>query len=175
VSDTPSDDHRPPRNYSWPPFEPGHELSLKHGADSPRKVEPIATRLASELVDQAPWTAGAQYAASVHAWAWTEAQAVLLRHYLDEHGLIDGDGEPRPASARLDKVETRLIKLRSELGLTPQSMVKLMAGLSSIEPGAAQGGLDALKAAGRQIRTAATGPELGPASPTLEGTTDGDR
>jgi hypothetical protein len=146
------------RGYAWPPFEPGNEAATKHGADSARRIEPIATRLASELAEQAPWTAGGQYAAAVHAWAWTEAQAVLLRKYLDEHGLIDEAGEPRAASARLDKVETRAVKLREQLGLTPLSMVKLMAGLSSIEPGAAQGGLDALKAAGRQIRTAASEP-----------------
>jgi len=39
----------PKRGYSWPPFEPGHELSMRHGAYAtlhlrPR-VEEIATRL----------------------------------------------------------------------------------------------------------------------------------
>lgn len=149
------DDTVPARGYSWPPFAPGHTLSLKHGADSPRMVQPVAESLAADLSAHAPWTIGGQFAATVHAWAWAEAQSHLLRLWLDEHGLLDDDGEPRPAANRLDRVESRAAKLRSELGLTPTSLVKLLGGLSAIDPGAAQGGLDALKAAGRQIRTAA--------------------
>lgn len=157
----------PARGYSWPPFQPGHTLSMRHGAKSARMVAPIAEQMASELSAAAPWTSGAQFAPTVAAWAWAEAQAQLVRQHLDEIGLLDEDGQPRGAANFLDRVEGRAAKLRAELGLTPASMVKLLGGLSSIDAGAAQGGLEALKAAGRQIRTAAELP-AGSESPGVD-------
>ena len=46
----------PKRDYSWPPFEPGHELSMRHGAYAtlhlrPR-VEEIATRLREAMGEE---------------------------------------------------------------------------------------------------------------------------
>jgi hypothetical protein len=139
----------PARGYSWPPFAPGHELSLKHGAASPRMVRPIADQLAAELAEVAPWAAAPQFAAARAGWARVEAQLVLLHRYLDEHGLLDDAGEPRPAATWAAKLEGRAQSLRAELGLSPASMAKLLGDLSRTS--ASGDGVDALKAAGRAL------------------------
>lgn len=61
-----TDATRPPRGYSWPPFQPGHMLSVQHAAYSPRLLEPLAeARRAELLADPSlaylaePWAAGA--------------------------------------------------------------------------------------------------------------------
>lgn len=165
----------PARGYSWAPFTAGHTVSLKHGAWSERTVSPIAADLEQGLHATAPWTTGAAFAPTRSAWCWAEAQCVVLRRYLDEVGILDPDThEPRPASALLDRLENRAAKLRTELGLTPLALTKLLAGLSSVNPAAAQGGLDALVAAGAQIRARADEAlvEVAPTEPTdQEGTT----
>lgn len=164
MTDTPAPKHEsagPARGYSWAPFEPGHAAALRHGATSPRVVQPIAERLAGELADSAPWTAGASHRATVSAWSWAEAQASVLRSYLDEHGVLDEEGEPRPAAALLDKVEKRATNLRGELGLSPLALAKLLTAVSGLTADAATAGLDALRAEGRRIVEArAAAPEL---------------
>jgi hypothetical protein len=143
------------RGYSWAPFQPGHTVTLKHGAHSPRVVGPLAESLRARLAETAPWTAAPAYEAAVGAWSWCEAQCQILRGWLDEHGLLNDEGAPRAASGRLDRLEVRAANLRAQLGLDPQSMVRLLGGLSSIDAASAEDGLEALKSAGRNIRRAA--------------------
>ena len=44
-----SDERRPARGYSWPPFEPGNQLSTKHGAYADVALGPRASELARSL------------------------------------------------------------------------------------------------------------------------------
>jgi hypothetical protein len=145
----------PRRGYSWPPLQPGHTLTLKHGATSPRVLQPIADQLAAGLGAVAPWTSAAAFAGSVASWAWAEAQAHVLRIYLDEHGLVDGEGQPRPAAGMLERVEGRLAGLRAQLGLTPLALGKLLATLSQVDGDKGEQGLEALRRAGAELRAAA--------------------
>jgi len=104
------------------------------------------------LLTVAPWTAQPAFAGARASLAWVEAQLVLLRAYLDEHGLVDGDGQPRPAADRLDRLEARASTLRAELGLTPQSLAKLLGTLTSVATtGGDEDGLTALKAEGQRM------------------------
>jgi hypothetical protein len=144
----------PPRG-SWPPFAEGNTAALRHGATSPRVLQPIADRLAEGLAELAPWTSAASFAGATASWSWAEAQAHVLRVYLDEHGLVDDDGQPRPASRMLEQVEGRLAGLRGQLGLTPLALGKLLATLSQVDSERGQEGLEALRAAGAELRQAA--------------------
>lgn len=45
---------KPARSYSWPPFEKGNELSVRHGVWSQRKVDPVAEELSSGLLVDRP-------------------------------------------------------------------------------------------------------------------------
>jgi hypothetical protein len=145
----------PARGYSWPPFEPGNTAALKHGARSPRVLQPIADQLAAGLAQVAPWTSAASFQGTVASWSWAEAQAVVLRAYLDEVGLVDGEGLPRPAAGMLERVEGRLAGLRAQLGLTPLALGKLLATLSQVDGDKGVEGLEALRRAGAELRAAA--------------------
>jgi hypothetical protein len=145
----------PRRGYSWPPLQPGHTLTLKHGATSPRVLQPIADHLAAGLGEVAPWTSAASFQGTVASRAWAEAQAHVLRLYLDERGLVDEEGQPRPAAGMLERVEARVAGLRGQLGLTPLALGKLLATLSQVDGDKGSQGLEALRRAGAELRAAA--------------------
>lgn len=135
-----------------PPFAEGNLAALRHGADSPRMVQPIADAIAQRLPEVAPWTARPAFDGARASLAWVEAQITLIRSHLDQVGLLDSDGKPRPACDRLDRLEARAGSLRSELGLTPMSLAKLLASLATVAvAGRDEDGLAALKAEGAEI------------------------
>lgn len=138
------------RGYSWPPFEPGHWKSLKHGAQSPRKIRPIAEALEAELVNEATWTDRSAFRSARASWAWVEAQLLLLRVWIDEHGELDATSERAVVLA--EKLEGRAAKLRDGLGLTPAALGKLLAQLASVQAaGGDSQGLAAVQAEGQAI------------------------
>src|SRR3954454_15000192 len=78
---------------SWPPFEPGNEASVRHGAYSPRKIEPLAEvlvvgllALAHDTTRRLGYLAEPQYRVSLWAWARTEARVQLVAEWLLERG-----------------------------------------------------------------------------------------
>lgn len=150
------------RGYSWPTFGPdnpgvpaplGNTRSLQHGAYSARSWKPLADAIAAELADIAPWCTRAVYGPAVAAWARTEAQLQLVMAWLDDHGPLDKDGEPRPATALLSKLETQAQSLRAELGLSPLALARLLGAFTTAVTvgGDDAGALDALRAEGRRF------------------------
>lgn len=142
----------PPRGYSWPPFAEGHELSTKHGAHSPRRVEPVAEQVAAELVAAAPWLDQDAYRPALLALARHEARIALLERWLAEHGLLDGEGRPQPAAEFLLKVERAAADARSRLGLDPSSRARLERDLAQAT--AARVDLELVREAGRKALAA---------------------
>lgn len=132
-------DGTPLEPWQRPPFRPGHELSMKHGAYSPRRFEPLAEELVERTVTAAsapssstPWLVEPSYRPALWAWARCEAQAQLLTEWLLDHGgAIDEDGQVQGAAALLERVERRGITLRSRLGLDPVSRARLSSDVAS--------------------------------------------
>lgn len=143
------------RGYSWPPFAKGHELSMVHGAHSERKLRPLVDQLLEGLAVAAPWCGGAAFAPTVEAWAWAEARAITYRRHFDSVGMSLEADDPPKGLEQWDRAERRAANLRAELGLSPSSLTRLLSGLSSIDAPAAQSGLEALRAAGAALRSAA--------------------
>lgn len=137
----------------------GNDLARTLGAYSQRSWGPLADRLAEELVEEAPWLARPTFASAVAAWARVEAQLQLVMGWLDEHGLLDEDGKPRPATNLLDRLEGRAASLRQDLGRTPQALAKLLSVVA--QTGHDPGGLDALREEGRRILRARAPEALG--------------
>lgn len=108
-----------------PAFPEGNTVALRHGARSPRMVEALADQVLAAAVEDAPWLAADLYTPAVRAWARSEAQAILLADYLDEHGLHDAKGRLRPAEQALHRAETRAANARARLGLDPVSRAAL--------------------------------------------------
>jgi hypothetical protein len=121
----------PKRGYSWAPFQPGHELSTKHGAWSPRKVDPLAAEIAAEARQVAPWLTAVDEPA-LKAWATCEARIHLVETWLlgratadNAGGMLDDDGEVRGATNLLVKLETAAAGHRDRLGFTPLARARL--------------------------------------------------
>jgi hypothetical protein len=165
----------PTRGYSWAPFTAGHELSLKHGADSERRWRPVAERLAADLLAERPWLA--DHRRTVDAWARVEAQARLIGDWLDTHGLLDDEGEPRPASNRLDRLEARAQSLRADLAEPPLAMARLLGTLTdtAVTAGRVDAVTDLAAQGARFVERWRNQREALPAAPgAAEGTEKGD-
>lgn len=93
-------------------------------------MAPLADRLAAELVELAPWTSRPAFAAAVAAWSRAEARCHLVGDWLDERGLLDEAGEPRPATGFLLRLESQASTLRARLALDPSSLAALLAKLA---------------------------------------------
>lgn len=121
------------------PYEPGNLAALKHGAYSPRKVDPVAVEILEATAATVTWWRPADMPA---AWAWAraEAQVQILTEYLAVAGEASGDGvgdldEDRVKAAYLllHRAETRANSLRSKLGLDPLSRARLGRDVAAAE------------------------------------------
>jgi len=147
----------PARGYRWKDAEPGNELALKHGANSPRRVEPLAAQIAESLLNHPETPAYLRepsYVPVVRAWARAEAVVSLLWDWLDAHDLdaavadvtetdedetrSKGSGSKHTLSRHVESVltqlhrhETRAMNLRSRLGLDPLSRARLGKDVAS--------------------------------------------
>jgi hypothetical protein len=120
-----------------------------------RKVRPVAEEIARMLPEVAPWTARPAFDGALRSLAWVDAQVVLLRGWIDERGILGADGQPQPAAALLQRLETQASTLRAELGLSPQALAKLLGSLAKVATaGGDNDGLAALRAEGQRIATA---------------------
>lgn len=150
---------RPPRGYSWAPFEAGHERSVTHGATSPRRVLPLAAGIKAALLaspDCPPYMSEPRFGYSLDAWSRAEACVQLLSEWLNEAGITDAAAEltegdevesrpvaggavrktrqrrTEPVLQSLSRWETKANALRRELGLSPSSYASLAADVSLV-------------------------------------------
>ena len=164
------------RRYSWAPFEPGHTLTLRHGASSPRVIQPLADELAAAMVVAAPWLRAVAFAPAVADWSHAEARSAVLRLEVDRlwSGLPEEPGEGRDAAEaalqvaerRLDLAVARAGRLRRDLGLTPKAWAQVLAASKIAEAAGVEGAaeqVEALAAVGREL-TERAGRALGPGS-----------
>jgi len=132
----------PARGYSWKTFTAGHEVSLKHGGYSPRRVGPLAAELLEHVTAEAQqpgsptsYLSEAAYRPALTAWAECEARIQLVREFLlrltdddpdtGRPGDIDGEGAIRPAAELLLRLENQALKHRERLGLDPLARARL--------------------------------------------------
>lgn len=113
----------PARQYKWPPFQPGHRLSTRHGVWSRRVWQPLAADFAAALLGDRPELSA--YPETVAAWARAEARCVLFAEYLSDL-VFDREGEPHPALRFVNQFERQAAQLREQLGLTPSSEAALI-------------------------------------------------
>lgn len=114
-----------------PPFTPGHELSTKHGAWSPRKIDPLAAEIVAGLLadDAVAHLRASRFAAAVQAWAVAEARCQLLAQWCDGMSIQQAATPPKPGTSAplevLRKWEATALTHRSRLGLDPLSAARL--------------------------------------------------
>lgn len=121
-----SDAVHPVRGYSWPPFQPGHELSTRHGAYSPRRIGERAALISAEVLELAPHLAEPEFALALTEYAMARARVELTSVAIEDH----------LATAPIAKLSPRLIEAataasreagsqRASLGLDPRSLAEL--------------------------------------------------
>lgn len=124
----------PARGYSWPPFEKGNTAALRHGAYSPRRVDPLAEEMVTAALVQAE-TEGSttgyllepSFRQSLWAWARAEARVQLLEEYLMARDVLglDAEGEVSGAAKLLLRYEASAERARDRLGLSPLARARL--------------------------------------------------
>jgi hypothetical protein len=134
------------RGYSWPAFTAKNEMSLRHGALSGRKVDPIAAELAAGLLRDRPDLE--RYPEAVGAWSRAESRCLLLGSWFAEHGLLDAKGNPTASERLLGTSERLAMQLREKLGLDPRSEAELANAQADAAKGVVD--LDALRERGRK-------------------------
>lgn len=132
---------RRPR-YQWPDATPGNTIALKHGAHSPRLVEPRAQAILDEVLPEVTWWRPSDLPAA-RAWATTEARVQLISEWLaraggEAGGLLDGAGGVRSATVLLVRLEAQAANQRARLGLDPLARFKLGRDASAINVDVAQ-------------------------------------
>jgi hypothetical protein len=155
---------KPPRGYSWPPFQPGHTKSMRHGIWSKRTVDPLAQDLVAGLLSDRDDLGS--YPELVMAWGRAEARCLLLADWFVQRGLFDDEGKERPGLRFVGQFEKLAADLRAQLGLTPGSEADLARSRADAIKGELD--LEGLAARGREARLAAEqrqAVEAGPSSP----------
>jgi hypothetical protein len=115
-------------DWQRPPFEPGNEVAVRHGAYSPRRVDPLARELVDQaLADEAlAYLRAPRWRAGVWAWARAEARVQLLTEWLADHREgVDELGTVAPVLGALLRWEVRASNARTWLGLDPLSAARL--------------------------------------------------
>jgi hypothetical protein len=110
-------------DWQRPPFAPGHELSRRHGAYSPREIEKRAEVVHEHLLEIAPWAKEEVYAPSVNRYMQATA-----REQLAHEALMNLEPGAR-GFTRLLETATAAARLAwamgDALGLTPGGHAKL--------------------------------------------------
>ena len=150
-ADSNQDEWTPGFDGQRPPFPPGNEASVVHGAYSERRVGPLAARIAQELLEDADVPGHLRepmFAASVQAWARAEAVCRLLWQWLEGRDVMAGlaaaattteeETQSKGKTSRksvtrtvpsvldqLRRYESLATSLRSKLGLGPASAARV--------------------------------------------------
>lgn len=123
-----------------PPFEPGNQAARKHGVYSPGRLREIAAGYLERLRAEAPTGGEPADSMALELLALTWARLELGYAYLDEHGILDDDGEPLRLVRDLVSWENSARKLLVELGMTAASRAELRLSGDLIRLAEAQAG-----------------------------------
>jgi hypothetical protein len=113
-----------------PPFPPGNQLSVRHGAYSPRRVEPVAAELLAAVLGEPPagYLAEPVYRPALEAWAQAEARVRLLDEWVSGMPISvaaeSRQGQVSPLEL-LRRWEATASSHRARLGLDPLSRARL--------------------------------------------------
>lgn len=112
-------------------FLPGNRLAatapLTHGTRSPARLQAATDEAIGQIEVAIADGPGSErrYALARHSAAKALARLQLLEAFLDERGLLDAKGRPRPAAKLLNEAHGSFLRHLEALGLTPMSAAKL--------------------------------------------------
>ena len=107
----------PKRDYSWPPFQPGHTLSVRHGAYATLALKPRAEEIAVRLREALGNDFEDKFTAAIEAGALAGARVeAALGHLLDETNVE----ELKTLDVHARSWLRLYVDTLERLGLTPQ-------------------------------------------------------
>jgi hypothetical protein len=105
-------------------FAPGNDLSLRHGALSPRLVGTRAAEIAEHVAALVPNYSPAS-APTVELLARELARIELADAWLDDHGIIDSTGKPAGILKMRSVWTNSAARLANDLALNPTAQARL--------------------------------------------------
>jgi hypothetical protein len=119
--------------------------TLKHGAFSDRKLDPVAMAFVEGVLERRPDLGN--YPERLYAWGRAEARALLLGEYISKVGI---DSQQARMSMRFEAQFQRLAaNLAERLGLDPKSEAELAQAQASAAREMVD--LEALRAKGQAV------------------------
>jgi hypothetical protein len=147
---------REARGYTWPPFEPGNTVSLRHGAFSHRVISEAGQQIRHALLESYPYLADDAFVEAIDRYCRAEARAQLLHDYITEKVDTEGVEAVKPYLwAEAGRAEANAQKFGSECGLDAAGHAKIARDLGlarNIQRDANARRTDELAATGRALR-----------------------
>jgi hypothetical protein len=141
---------------SRPPFESGHTLSIRHGANSERAIAERAEVVHDELLLHAPYLDEERFIPAVERYLKAAAREVLLDEYVQRVTAEQGAGAvPAKVWEQVTAAARLAAKLGSDLGLDPIGHARIRALSGAAGAAESSASLADLAAEGKRIRLAA--------------------
>lgn len=122
---TPVDEPQGARGYSWPPFQAGHTLSVRHGTRSQRLVAARAEQVRAELLEHFDFLASEVFAEALERYCRVEARARMLDEYVVEKALSEGVESVKPYLwTEATRADALAQKAAQDCGLDPTGFAR---------------------------------------------------
>jgi hypothetical protein len=103
-----------------PPFEPGNQMALRHGAYSEQAIAERAEQVHAALLDYLPWCADPRYSVSLQRYSQAAAREALA------HEALMASPKVSPRLLEAATAAARLAwQMADQLGLTPAGHARL--------------------------------------------------
>jgi len=121
---------RPQFDRQRPPFQPGNQLAVTHGAYSPVRVDPLAHQFRDEILagPGMQYLEQPQYAAIFWRYCRAAARVQLIEDWVDDMTMSESARSDRGQTSALEllrKWTATMLTLASRLGLDPLSYARL--------------------------------------------------
>lgn len=113
-----------------PPFQPGNQLAVTHGAYSATRRDPIARRYLEEVYSDpaTSYLSSPAYHATLWLWATLMAQCELITEAMAGMSFEEASESDRGKTSPMDlltRFSGRALALAKEMGFTPRSRASL--------------------------------------------------
>jgi hypothetical protein len=121
----------PARGYTWPPFQSGNRVAVRHGAFSSAIVSEKAAEIRTQLIAMCPWLRDAD-ALTIDSLCRSEARSRMLHDYVMTMAAEQGpEAVPPYLWAATSRAETNALRCTDRLGLNPLARSKLTSQFQS--------------------------------------------
>lgn len=119
-----------------PPFQPGNQLAVTHGAFSAARTDPIARRYLDEIAGDPTlgYLDQPRFAAGLWLWASAMAKVELLQAWVDDQAIEDAADSDRGKTSALELLRKWMATAQTwaaRLGLDPLSAARLGKDVAS--------------------------------------------